>query len=467
MVEERPGLARAAACGRQTCIFCHNTDARTSTAVCDELHGPAARPATRARWSTGCCRASAAGAFEVADAAGARARRSPTRSPPSAGRGPRRPGRRRATTLLRARHPRSCARASARAHLVEVGIGCEACHGGGREHVDDPRRAPDVRAAQPVPARRAQPARRAATPTRAEWINRACARCHQVLFSRYPFTWEGGRGARRRRAGRQLTSTRARRATSCSAAARARWRARPATIRTARTAARSSTALAHARGQRASAPRCHAELRERRRRSRRTRTTSPAGAGGALRRLPHAAQEHGARLRAHALPPHRLARPTRARVERRSPARVRALPRRQDASPTLVGDDGALVGQALRPRRAARALRRPRGAARSLATLARGKAARAGDGAGRARRGAAARRRCPRSRASSRTRTRWCATTRARAVERAPRRALRRRPRSADAEIEAAARRCVPEAFARRPPAPTSPARGAATPDED
>jgi predicted CXXCH cytochrome family protein len=27
--------------------------------------------------------------------------------------------------------------------------------------------------------------------TRAEWINRACARCHQVLFSRYPFTWEG------------------------------------------------------------------------------------------------------------------------------------------------------------------------------------------------------------------------------------------------------------------------------------
>jgi len=28
--------------------------------------------------------------------------------------------------------------------------------------------------------------------TRAERINRVCARCHQVLFSHYPYTWEGG-----------------------------------------------------------------------------------------------------------------------------------------------------------------------------------------------------------------------------------------------------------------------------------
>src|SRR5205814_9252685 len=28
--------------------------------------------------------------------------------------------------------------------------------------------------------------------TGAESINRACARCHQVLFTRYPYTWEGG-----------------------------------------------------------------------------------------------------------------------------------------------------------------------------------------------------------------------------------------------------------------------------------
>jgi predicted CXXCH cytochrome family protein len=30
-------------------------------------------------------------------------------------------------------------------------------------------------------------------PGHAQAVNRVCARCHQVLFSRYPFTWEGGR----------------------------------------------------------------------------------------------------------------------------------------------------------------------------------------------------------------------------------------------------------------------------------
>lgn len=28
--------------------------------------------------------------------------------------------------------------------------------------------------------------------TRAQWINRTCAKCHTVLFTRYPWTWEGG-----------------------------------------------------------------------------------------------------------------------------------------------------------------------------------------------------------------------------------------------------------------------------------
>ena len=73
-------------------------------------------------------------------------------------------------------------------HLAEVGIGCESCHGGSAEHVRDlgvrpsfePRAAfLRVGAGRPI--------------ERAEWINRTCARCHQVLFSRYPFTWEGGR----------------------------------------------------------------------------------------------------------------------------------------------------------------------------------------------------------------------------------------------------------------------------------
>ena len=39
---------------------------------------------------------------------------------------------------------------------------------------------------------RVRPAPGAGEPTRAEAINRTCARCHQVLFSRYAFTWEGG-----------------------------------------------------------------------------------------------------------------------------------------------------------------------------------------------------------------------------------------------------------------------------------
>jgi predicted CXXCH cytochrome family protein len=71
--------------------------------------------------------------------------------------------------------------------LVEVGIGCEACHGGAREHVQHPAVHPSF---SPV-----APWLDFAYSTRspAEAVNRACARCHQVLFSRYPFTWEGGR----------------------------------------------------------------------------------------------------------------------------------------------------------------------------------------------------------------------------------------------------------------------------------
>jgi predicted CXXCH cytochrome family protein len=74
-------------------------------------------------------------------------------------------------------------------HTVELGIGCESCHGGSREHAAHPKvrpsyvpRAPWLRAG-PVDGH---------PPTRPEAINHACARCHQVLFSRYQWTWEGG-----------------------------------------------------------------------------------------------------------------------------------------------------------------------------------------------------------------------------------------------------------------------------------
>jgi len=74
-------------------------------------------------------------------------------------------------------------------HIVELGIGCEACHGGAREHVADPFVVRPTFALKSdflsVSAPSGKP------PTLAEDENRTCAKCHTVLFSRYPYTWEG------------------------------------------------------------------------------------------------------------------------------------------------------------------------------------------------------------------------------------------------------------------------------------
>ena len=74
-------------------------------------------------------------------------------------------------------------------HLVEVGIGCESCHGGSREHVTHFTQKPSF---APVGVLSVEQSPDHDT-ARAASINRACARCHQVLFTGYPFTWEGGR----------------------------------------------------------------------------------------------------------------------------------------------------------------------------------------------------------------------------------------------------------------------------------
>src|SRR5262249_59053918 len=70
-------------------------------------------------------------------------------------------------------------------HLVELGIGCEACHLGARAHVADPELKPSL---QP----RGAIAVAGPPETRAEAVNRTCLRCHTVLFSQYVWTWEGG-----------------------------------------------------------------------------------------------------------------------------------------------------------------------------------------------------------------------------------------------------------------------------------
>ncbi|MDB4983658.1 MAG: hypothetical protein JWM82_4410, partial [Myxococcales bacterium] len=93
-------------------------------------------------------------------------------------------------------------------HFVELGIGCESCHGGSRAHVDDPRTLPDFAPRSPFLQARA-PAGWGEV-TRAQWINRACARCHQVLFSRYPYTWEGGQRRGADAGGSSITSGEAR-----------------------------------------------------------------------------------------------------------------------------------------------------------------------------------------------------------------------------------------------------------------
>lgn len=69
--------------------------------------------------------------------------------------------------------------------LVELGVGCEACHGGSAAHVRDPSALPTF--VPRAPFLSIEP-----TPTRVQGVNRVCARCHQVLFSKYPWTWEGG-----------------------------------------------------------------------------------------------------------------------------------------------------------------------------------------------------------------------------------------------------------------------------------
>jgi predicted CXXCH cytochrome family protein len=74
-------------------------------------------------------------------------------------------------------------------HLVELGVGCEACHNGARVHAADPSVRPSFTVRSELVS--VTPPRGHADP-RAQWINHTCAKCHTVLFTHYEWTWEGG-----------------------------------------------------------------------------------------------------------------------------------------------------------------------------------------------------------------------------------------------------------------------------------
>lgn len=179
LVPERPGL-KAGPVWSKTCIFCHNTPPWLSTSL-GPLAGRGAGPyqgqvvdgwlpeARRQRVGV-----SDAHALEAAFAAELE-RLGATGAPTARG-------------LLEATRRRFDAR-----HLVEVGIGCEACHLGAKAHAVRPTTRPSL-----VP-RGAGLAVELPSRAGAEQVNHACARCHQVLFSGYDPTWEGG--SRRGRAG--------------------------------------------------------------------------------------------------------------------------------------------------------------------------------------------------------------------------------------------------------------------------
>jgi predicted CXXCH cytochrome family protein len=182
MVHERPGL-RAGAVWNQTCIFCHNTTPWFDT-MWGALSGPAA-PAYQGIVLDRLLPPSRQLTYRVAND---RAFRAAIASEEAfvgvAGSRPQLDNEAAARAGIRA-----FAASFEGHHLVEEGIGCEACHGGGREHVAEPR----VRTSFDPHSDFLQVRTPSGeTPSRALLINRTCARCHQVLFSRYPYTWEGG-----------------------------------------------------------------------------------------------------------------------------------------------------------------------------------------------------------------------------------------------------------------------------------
>lgn len=184
MEKERPGL-RASGEWRRRCIFCHNTepyldvildglaadDAKPYQGVVVDALLPKERRATYRITNDEAFVDALHAEIHTLDASDAVAvARSKTTAIAID----------RATTSIRARFDEK--------NLLEIGIGCESCHNGSKAHADDPRVRPSFWPTAPWLSVKPP----AGTDDKAQSISRACARCHQVLFSAYPFTWEGG-----------------------------------------------------------------------------------------------------------------------------------------------------------------------------------------------------------------------------------------------------------------------------------
>lgn len=180
MIHERAGL-HAGPVWSRTCIFCHNTVPEV-----DRLLGPIAAPGARpyqGEWVDAWlpldrrARVGITDAPAFALAVGAEVAR--LGGIPPGERASSKAVARAAIEVVRSRFDGGT--------LVEQGIGCEACHGGARSHARDPRVHPSAVPVSTWLRFLLPPAEPAAA------TNHLCARCHQVLFSRYPYTWEGGR----------------------------------------------------------------------------------------------------------------------------------------------------------------------------------------------------------------------------------------------------------------------------------
>jgi predicted CXXCH cytochrome family protein len=190
MVKERDGL-KIGAVWNQTCIFCHNTVPYLSTVLGalgntsgyqGEVVDPLLPASMRASYVIRDERAmTKALEVEIARLGGSV--------------GDHKPGVKDAMAVTRSRFRVN--------HLVEVGIGCESCHLGSAQHARSLEPSATLPSFEPISD--AMAVRLPSAPPRskssyttkkghenAAALNRVCARCHQVLFTGYDPTWEGG-----------------------------------------------------------------------------------------------------------------------------------------------------------------------------------------------------------------------------------------------------------------------------------